>query len=204
MEHATFTAWTTILSGLMTLATQYEIKSGFLLAILTGSQVVGMGCSEGLGMLTKRARGEVHLVSCPHSSQQTLRCKPSLKICAFVPSRQAGYVVAQLVPAAIGTITSLTVLSIFVPLTGRMGVDVPVELIIANLSALLVVLFTPVVLPLFHRFDRGLQAGFIWALVGTTVVSVGVFARSDAFSSEAPRRIFLNHEYNVRATFLIL
>lgn len=69
MEHATFTAWTTILSGLMTLATQYEIKSGFLLAILTGSQVVGMSCSEGLGMLTKRARGEVHLVSCPHSSQ---------------------------------------------------------------------------------------------------------------------------------------
>lgn len=63
LEHATFTAWTTILSGLTTIATQYEIKSGFLLAILTGSQVVGMGCSEGLGMLTKRARGEVHLVS---------------------------------------------------------------------------------------------------------------------------------------------
>lgn len=110
---------------------------------------------------------------------------------------QAGYVVAQFLPAVLGTITSLTVLAIFVPLTGRMGVDVPVELIIANLTALLAVLYAPVALPLFHRFDRPVQTRAVLCLAGATVLAIGVFASRTAFSPTAPRRAFFMHEFNV-------
>jgi hypothetical protein len=62
LEHASFTAGTVLSAGLMAAATKFEVKSGFMLALLTASGLAGMAVSEGLGMLRKRARGEVHLV----------------------------------------------------------------------------------------------------------------------------------------------
>jgi hypothetical protein len=100
-------------------------------------------------------------------------------------------------PTVLGTITALTVLAIFVPLTGRMGVDVPVELIIANLTAILVVLFVPTAVPLFHRFDRAVQIRVLLVLTAVTALSIVLFAGKDAFSATAPRRMFFMHEFNV-------
>lgn len=62
LEHAAFTASTVLSAGLMTAATKFEVKSGFMLALLTASGIIGMAISEALGMLRKRARGEVHMV----------------------------------------------------------------------------------------------------------------------------------------------
>lgn len=110
---------------------------------------------------------------------------------------QAGYFVAQAMPTALGTITALTVLAIFVPLTGRMGVDVPVELIISNLVAILAVLFVPTATPLFHRFDKVVQVRILLTLAAATALSITIFAGKEVFSVTAPRRMFFQHEYNV-------
>lgn len=101
-------------------------------------------------------------------------------------------------PTVLGTITALTVLAIFVPLTGRMGVEVPVELIIANLTGILVVLFLPTAVPLFHRFDRAVQVRVLLVLAAATALSVALFAGKEVFSATAPRRMFFQHEFNVR------
>ncbi|CED83794.1 Aminopeptidases of the M20 family [Phaffia rhodozyma] len=169
LEHASQTGVVVLNASIMAALTYFRIRSACLFALLTAAGVITLSTSEILTQVRRKTKGSIHL---------------------------AVYVVAQLGPIVSGTDCTRTVLGIFVPLTGRMGVIPPVELIIANITGVFCFLFASSIIPLYHRFGPAFQKRVVLFAVIASAVSVGFFSFKRPFSDTAPRRVFFQHEFN--------
>lgn len=89
-------------------------------------------------------------------------------------------------------------LDIFVPLTGRMGKDAPVEHIIAIITSVCTLVFFPLISPLFSRVSRATQRKVLVAFLLVTI-SVGALFASPLWSPYDfmhPKRLGVQYTYN--------
>lgn len=80
---------------------------------------------------------------------------------------------------------------LFIPLSGRLGADAPIDHIIGTLMAVLTFLCTPTLLPLAHRFGLRKLERWIGVMALLTVVSTVVFAlpQWNSFGARQPKRV---------------
>ncbi|KAJ3100878.1 hypothetical protein HDU97_001868 [Phlyctochytrium planicorne] len=114
------------------------------------------------------------------------------------PIHPLAYAVAYPIVASFGIHHLLTGLAVFVPLSGRIGVDAPVDVIVGGLVGLMTTIsFSAVVLPLSARVSR---KTLIRAWLATTAIAVLVaaaFATSSfPYDDQHPKRIFVQYLRN--------
>ncbi|KZO92928.1 hypothetical protein CALVIDRAFT_540603 [Calocera viscosa TUFC12733] len=109
------------------------------------------------------------------------------------------YAVGSIMPLVAGSEALASFLDIFVPLTGRLGRDAPVEYIIATIVSFLVFYMVPFVLPFAHRFGRPALRTITLVLLGITVAIVAVFAAPGwrEFDAMHQNRFFVVHVENI-------
>ncbi|GAA5994045.1 hypothetical protein JCM5350_000059 [Sporobolomyces pararoseus] len=112
------------------------------------------------------------------------------------------YLVGQVLPILLGVEGIIGFLDLFVPLTGRLGADAPVDFIIATLTSAVGFLIIPMFLPFIHRFGASFTARLLVLLTLTTVLSLSFFTRSSwsPYDSQHPKRIFVLHMENTSTT----
>ncbi|KAF8806834.1 hypothetical protein BYT27DRAFT_7167035 [Phlegmacium glaucopus] len=107
------------------------------------------------------------------------------------------YAIGQSLPLLTGSMLTVGVLEVFVPLTGRVGADAPADNIIATLVASLGAESLPLLLPFAHRFGhRALFRGIVFMSI-VTIVVMGVFAMKVPFDAMHQKRLFALHLENV-------
>ncbi|GEM06060.1 endoplasmic reticulum metallopeptidase [Rhodotorula toruloides] len=99
----------------------------------------------------------------------------------------ATYVIGQSLPLLIGVEGIIGFLDLFVPLTGRLGADAPVDFIIATLF-----------LPFCHRWGASFTARLAVFLTFATAFSLGWFSRPSwsAYDPQHPKRLLVLHMEN--------
>jgi len=108
------------------------------------------------------------------------------------------YLVGQVLPIMLGVEGIIGFLDLFVPLTGRLGADAPVEFIIASLTSGVGFLIIPMFLPFIHRFGASFTARLVVLLTLLTFASLTFFTRQSwsPYDSLHPKRIFVLHMEN--------
>lgn len=111
-----------------------------------------------------------------------------------------------MIPLALGTELIIAMTDVFVPLTGRIGVEAPAEHIVATLIAVMVPLAAPLILPLAFRIPPQNLKGVLFLLRIVTTVAVAYFVFQWghwAFDSDHPRRMYISLSENVRLVTLV-
>ncbi|KAI1309723.1 hypothetical protein EDD11_003975 [Mortierella claussenii] len=110
----------------------------------------------------------------------------------------ATYLVASVIQTVYSSYLAFSLFDLIVPLTGRIGVDAPVDFIVAILSGFAVFSFSPPVLAFSHRFGRKSLKRIITGLIGLQVV---IFLLSSAlmapYDTLHPKRVFVQHLRNM-------
>ncbi|KAG0294590.1 hypothetical protein BGZ97_005053 [Linnemannia gamsii] len=108
------------------------------------------------------------------------------------------YFIASIVPSSYLAFVIFSVLDIFIPLTGRIGVDAPVDNIVAVLTGFLTFVFCPPMLAFSHRFGRAvLKRIVIGLLVIHLLIVLLSSATSSAYNEFHPKRVFVQHVRNM-------
>ncbi|GAA6059342.1 hypothetical protein JCM10212_003240 [Sporobolomyces blumeae] len=110
----------------------------------------------------------------------------------------ATYVVGQALPILLGVEGIVGFLDLFVPLTGRLGADAPVDFIIASLTSGVGFLIVPMFLPFVHRFGASFTSRLVVVFTLATIASMTFFTRPSwsPYDAEHPKRIFVLHMEN--------
>ncbi|GAA5932298.1 hypothetical protein JCM1841_005187 [Sporobolomyces salmonicolor] len=110
----------------------------------------------------------------------------------------ATYVVGETLPLLLGVEGIVGFLDLFVPLTGRLGSEAPVDFIIASLTAGVGFLVIPMLLPFCHRFGASFTARLVLLLTFLTAGSLSWFTRPSwgPYDAEHPKRILVLHMEN--------
>ncbi|KAG8993048.1 hypothetical protein FRB94_011080 [Tulasnella sp. JGI-2019a] len=108
------------------------------------------------------------------------------------------YVVAQIAPLIIGTELIVGLMTIFVPLTGRLGELAPVEHIIAVMSSVMSFFVISFLLPFAHKIRRNALLNTIFGLLVATFVIMVTFAFGvSPFDPMHQKRVFAVHFENL-------
>ncbi|GAA5899500.1 Pff1p [Sporobolomyces salmoneus] len=112
------------------------------------------------------------------------------------------YIAGQILPILLGVEGIIGFLDLFVPLTGRLGADAPVDFIIATLTSAVGFLIVPMFLPFIHRFGASFTARLVVLFTLTTIISLSFFTRSSwsPYDAQHPKRIFVLHMENTSTT----
>ncbi|KAG8893391.1 hypothetical protein FRB99_001981, partial [Tulasnella sp. 403] len=104
------------------------------------------------------------------------------------------YAVAQIIPLTVGTELAVGMMSIFVPLTGRMGEVAPVEHIIAVMTAVLGFFIFSLALPFVHRLRRSVLLSTIISISMASAMIMFAFAlAASPFDAMHQKRMFVLH-----------
>ncbi|KAF9565623.1 hypothetical protein EC968_004055 [Mortierella alpina] len=115
------------------------------------------------------------------------------------------YFVGALMPTAYFSFVCFSLLDIFIPLTGRIGVDAPVDSIVAVLTGFICFVFCPPILAFTHRFGRAVLKKLILALLIAHLVILLISAIFVAPYDELhPKRVFVQHLRNMTSGESIL
>ncbi|KAF8937680.1 hypothetical protein EDD21DRAFT_334948 [Dissophora ornata] len=108
------------------------------------------------------------------------------------------YFVATVIPSTYFFYSGYSLIDIMVPLTGRTGVDAPVDNIIAIVAGLFVICSCPPILAFAHRFGRGTLKRIISGLV-IFQIAILLFSTTflQPFDMMHPKRIFAQHLRNL-------
>ncbi|GAA5858742.1 hypothetical protein JCM8547_004967 [Rhodosporidiobolus lusitaniae] len=108
------------------------------------------------------------------------------------------YVIGQALPLLLGIEGIIGFLDLFVPLTGRMGADAPVEYIIASLTSAVGYLCVPMLLPFVHRYGASFTARLALLLTFVTAGTLGWFSRPShsPYDAAHPKRLLIFHTEN--------
>lgn len=108
------------------------------------------------------------------------------------------YFLAVLGASTIGAEGFVSFLDLLVPLMGRMGMDVPVDHIIATLLAALLGLNSVCLVPLGHRYGPAFMRKALAVFVAVTVLMMAFFAYPGVptFDALHPRRLLVHHIEN--------
>ncbi|BGP28517.1 hypothetical protein JCM10296v2_000252 [Rhodotorula toruloides] len=110
----------------------------------------------------------------------------------------ATYVIGQSLPLLIGVEGIIGFLDLFVPLTGRLGADAPVDFIIATLVGAVGYAAVPMFLPFCHRWGASFTARLAVFFTLATAFSLGWFSRPSwsAYDAQHPKRLLILHMEN--------
>ncbi|GAA5843912.1 hypothetical protein JCM11251_002246 [Rhodosporidiobolus azoricus] len=110
----------------------------------------------------------------------------------------ATYVIGQALPLLLGVEGIIGFLDLFVPLTGRLGADAPVDHIIASLVSAVGYLTIPMLLPFCHRYGASFTARFALFLTFLTAGTLGWFSRPSwgPYNAAHPKRLLVLHMEN--------
>ncbi|THU88630.1 hypothetical protein K435DRAFT_866100 [Dendrothele bispora CBS 962.96] len=107
------------------------------------------------------------------------------------------YALGQSLPLITGTMAMLPVLEVFVPLTGRMGADVPADNLISTIVAAISALAVPLFLPFVHRFGRSTLVKAVILFGIASVVPLAIFAVREPFDEMHQKRLFVLRTENI-------
>ncbi|KAG0048550.1 hypothetical protein BGZ83_006513 [Gryganskiella cystojenkinii] len=108
------------------------------------------------------------------------------------------YFVITSLPTGYFTFVLYSLLDMFIPLTGRIGVDAPVDHIVAVLSGFVTFVFCPPLLAFSHRFGRAVLKRVILGLFAVHVVSILISsAVMYPYDELHPKRVFVQHVRNM-------
>ncbi|GAA5972745.1 hypothetical protein JCM11641_003001 [Rhodosporidiobolus odoratus] len=112
------------------------------------------------------------------------------------------YVIGQSLPLLLGVEGIIGFLDLFVPLTGRLGADAPVDHIIASLVGGVGFLTIPMLLPFLHRYGSSFTARFSLLLTFLTAFSLGTFTRPSwgPYDAAHPKRLLCLFMENATTT----
>ncbi|KAG0251237.1 hypothetical protein BG011_007752 [Mortierella polycephala] len=110
----------------------------------------------------------------------------------------ASYFIGTLLPTAYFSFVCFSLLDIFIPLTGRIGADAPVDHIVAVLTGLITFVFCPPVLAFAHRFGAVVLKKMIVILL---IAHIAILLISSIFivpyDELHPKRVFAQHLRNL-------
>ncbi|KAF9990085.1 hypothetical protein BGZ75_003632 [Mortierella antarctica] len=110
----------------------------------------------------------------------------------------ATYFISSLLPTAYTSFVCFSLLDMFIPLTGRIGVDAPVDQIVATMSGFVTFVFCPPLLAFSHRFGRAalkkIVLGLFMAHIIFVLISSAVMYPYDELH---PKRVFVQHLRNM-------
>ncbi|KAG0370987.1 hypothetical protein BGZ54_001752 [Gamsiella multidivaricata] len=110
----------------------------------------------------------------------------------------AAYFVGALMPTAYFSFVCFSLLDIFIPLTGRIGVDAPVDHIVAVLTGFITFVFCPPVLAFAHRFGATmLKKMVIFLLVAHVAILFTTSVFISPYNELHPKRVFAQHLRNL-------
>ncbi|KAF9180962.1 hypothetical protein BGZ50_005791 [Haplosporangium sp. Z 11] len=110
----------------------------------------------------------------------------------------ATYFIASLLPTAYFSFVCFSLLDMFIPLTGRIGVDAPVDHIVAVMSGFITFVFCPPLLAFSHRFGRAVLKRIILGLVVAHLIMVLISsAVMHPYDELHPKRVFVQHLRNM-------
>ncbi|KAF9215004.1 hypothetical protein BGZ59_002511 [Podila verticillata] len=108
------------------------------------------------------------------------------------------YFVSSMMPTAYFSFVCFSLLDIFIPLTGRIGVDAPVDHIVAVLTGFIVFVFCPPVLAFAHRFGRVmLKKLVVFLLVAHLLILLVTSIFVQPYDELHPKRVFAQHLRNL-------
>ncbi|GJN92127.1 hypothetical protein Rhopal_005157-T1 [Rhodotorula paludigena] len=112
------------------------------------------------------------------------------------------YILGQSLPLLVGVEGIIGFLDLFVPLTGRLGAEAPVDHIIATLVGAVGYLTVPMLLPLCHRWGASFTARLALLLTFATAFSIGMFTRPSwkPYDAAHPKRLLVLHMENTTTT----
>ncbi|KAF9581028.1 hypothetical protein BGW38_002104 [Lunasporangiospora selenospora] len=110
----------------------------------------------------------------------------------------ASYFVGTLIPTAYFSFCTFSLLDLFVPLTGRIGADAPVDHIVAILIGFIAFVFSPPVLAFAHRFGAAvLRKIIVFLLIGQLVFLLISTISLTPYNELHPKRVFVQHLRNL-------
>ncbi|KAI8356061.1 hypothetical protein B0O80DRAFT_401189 [Mortierella sp. GBAus27b] len=110
----------------------------------------------------------------------------------------ATYFIASAIPTAYFSSVCFSLLDLFVPLTGRIGVDAPVDHIMAVMSGLVTFVFCPPIVAFSHRFGRAVLKQIVLVLLVLHIISVLISsAVMYPYNELHPKRVFVQHLRNM-------
>ncbi|KAG9069062.1 hypothetical protein KI688_009953 [Linnemannia hyalina] len=110
----------------------------------------------------------------------------------------ATYFIAALLPTSYFSFVCFSLLDMFIPLTGRIGVDAPVDNIVAVLSGFVTFVFCPPLLAFAHRFGRKVLKRIILGLLAFHLITVLLSsAIMSPYDELHPKRVFVQHVRNM-------
>ncbi|KAM0793486.1 hypothetical protein ACM66B_000927 [Microbotryomycetes sp. NB124-2] len=114
----------------------------------------------------------------------------------------AAYLVGMFVPMLLGVEGLVGFLDLFVPLTGRLGADAPVDFIIATLTSAVGFLCVPMIVPFSHRFGPKVTSRLALFLTFWTAGTLGWFTRPSwqPYDKMHPKRLLVLHMENTTTT----
>ncbi|KAF9428134.1 hypothetical protein BGZ94_003292 [Podila epigama] len=108
------------------------------------------------------------------------------------------YFVSAMMPTAYFSFVCFSLLDIFIPLTGRIGVDAPVDHIVAVLTGFITFVFCPPILAFAHRFGRVmLKRLAVLLLVAHMFVLLVTSVFISPYDELHPKRVFTQHVRNM-------
>ncbi|KAF9202024.1 hypothetical protein BGZ59_002395 [Podila verticillata] len=108
------------------------------------------------------------------------------------------YFVGALLPTAYFSFVCFSLLDMFIPLTGRIGVAAPVDTIVAVMSGFVTFVFCPPILAFSHRFGRVFLKKIIWSLFVLHLITVLISsAVMNPYDELHPKRVFVQHLRNM-------
>ncbi|KAF8934516.1 hypothetical protein BGZ47_010347 [Haplosporangium gracile] len=110
----------------------------------------------------------------------------------------ATYFIAALLPTSYFSFVCFSLLDMFIPLTGRIGVDAPVDHIVAVLSGFVTFVFCPPLLAFAHRFGRKVLKRIVLTLLAFHLIIVLLSsAIMSPYDELHPKRVFVQHVRNM-------
>lgn len=90
-----------------------------------------------------------------------------------------------------------SVLEIFVPLTGRIGIESPAENIIAIIATWITFMSWPLLPAYLATLSRQIKVQALYLMIAATAIGVFILSLRDVWDSAHPRRLFVQYLYNV-------
>ncbi|KAF9111289.1 hypothetical protein BGX27_005128 [Mortierella sp. AM989] len=110
----------------------------------------------------------------------------------------ATYFVSALMPTAYFSFTCFSLLDIFIPLTGRIGADAPVDHIVAILTGFITFVFCPPVLAFAHRFGAVvLKKMIVFLFIAHLLILLLTSVFITPYNELHPKRVFAQHLKNL-------
>lgn len=126
----------------------------------------------------------------------------SLFLSALLLSYTGGYsfstfAIGSLQAILFGTEAYWSILEIFVPLTGRLGIDSPAENVIAIIVTLITFQSWPLLPSYIATLSRKTRIRALFTMAGAVMFGVVFFTTRDVWDAAHPRRLFIEYIYNI-------